>query len=105
MTVGLHGQLLQNPPKGIITSFSVTPPLVTSGTLHRTASWNVKNVTSCTVSGTNGDSWQSSGDGSFSDPTSRIVGQTKYTLQCTGLDGSPMSATAIVNIVPVFHEP
>lgn len=90
----------------------VQPSIVTSGdsTFVR---WNVSNVSSCTVSGTNGDHWTVAGNAgndwtsSSGHPgmTSRpITGQTVYTLSCTGLDGSTVNETATVDIVPVFEE-
>ena len=100
---GCTDNFCNNAPKGIISSFSVKPALVIKGTID-TASWAVQHVTSCVVNGTNGDQWNSTGDGSFSDPTTPIVGQTRYALNCTGLDGTPVSASAIVNLIPTFHE-
>jgi len=76
--------------------------------------WDVANVTSCTVTGSNGDTWTvagTAGNGwtSASPPggetTSPITEQTIYTLTCTGLDGSrPASESAIVNVLPIFQE-
>ena len=77
---------------------------MTSGTVD-TASWTVKNVSACGVMGTNGDQWGSTGDGHFSDQTSAIKGQTTFTLNCTGLDGGSVTASAMVNLIPAFHEP
>ena len=76
---------------------------MTSGTVD-TASWTVKNVSACGVTGTNDDHWTSTGDGHFSDQTSAIKGQTTFTLNCTGLDGDQVTANAIVNLIPEFHE-
>ena len=92
------------------------PELVSSGEttqLH----WNVNNVTSCTVSGTNGQSWSgasagcngascySGASGKTSDP---ILGQVTYTLVCTAYPGVPPATTPpeskSVNIIPIFQE-
>jgi hypothetical protein len=100
-----------------VVTFSLAPSLVQSG--KTTAiSWDVKNVTDCTVTGSNTppDSWsQPSGttDWNGSGVSSTIVGQTIYTLHCTVLKGAQFGngndatwtdQTLTVNIVPKFHE-
>lgn len=82
---------------------AVSPLLVRNGTTVQ-VSWQALHVQSCTVSGTNGDSWSST-SGSY---TSRpILGQTVYVLTCQALPGaSPSTITdsKTVNIIPIFQE-
>lgn len=69
--------------------------------------WNISNAvdSSCSVVGTNGDSWTGSAfSGSGGKTTSVINSQTIYTLSCTGVDHSVFTETATVNIIPVFQE-
>ncbi|MHB1086767.1 MAG: hypothetical protein ACYCZ0_03400 [Minisyncoccota bacterium] len=76
------------------------PSLVRSGDTT-TVEWSATQVSSCTVTGTNGDSWsgksgtQTSGD---------ITSKTTYTLSCIGLDESILEMTAVVNVTPIFDE-
>lgn len=78
----------------------VRPTLVASGQ-WTFVEWSASQVSSCTVSGSNGDSWTGSAGIENSSP---IVGQTTYTLTCEGVDGSDISRTATVNIAPIFNE-
>lgn len=69
-----------------------------------TVSWEVANVASCTVTGSNGDGWTGLSGVQISSP---IRGQTIYALHCPPLNGSPAPAidrSMRVNIVPVFEE-
>ena len=69
--------------------------------------WNVKNVSSCSVTGTNGDSWTGNSSGSAGKTTSPIIGQTTYTLSCAALPkATPASITETqtVNVIPTFQE-
>jgi hypothetical protein len=64
--------------------------------------WDVSNVSSCTVTGNNGDSWSGLSGETSSSP---IIQQTAYTLACTPLEGASFSPeTVTINIVPVFQE-
>jgi hypothetical protein len=90
------------------------PSLVAGGDsteLH----WNIGNVSSCTVSGTNGDSWSgatagcdgttcSSGAGGIE--TDAIFEQTVYTLSCQPLSSTEpvLTETEIVDVIPIFIE-
>lgn len=87
----------------------IQPSLVVPGTIVRVY-WNITNVitSSCSVTGTNGDSWTgqatSGVDGVASSP---ILQQTTYTLTCLSLpEATPtsISETVSVNIIPVFQE-
>jgi len=76
-------------------------------------SWSASFVNSCTVTGTNGNSWSGfssgaatcthsvDGQGCVSTP---ITAQTVYTLSCVGLDDSSLAKSVTVNIVPIIIE-
>lgn len=66
-----------------------------------TISWSVDNVKSCTVTGTNGDSWSGS---SGSKTTSPINEETVYTLSCATLDDKTYVRSHTVKTAPVFKE-
>lgn len=87
------------PPEAALTA---QPLLVRSGETT-TIRWSATNVDSCSVTGTNGDSW-TSGEGAFSQISGPIMEQTIYTLLCAGLDGSSINESRIVNTVPMFQE-
>lgn len=98
------------------------PSLVRAGDVT-SINWSSGHVKSCTVSGTNGDSWpkqttqtQTDADGnqiqvpvtpaglSGSETSSPIQAQTIYTLACTTAVGTKVTQQVIVNILPVFQE-
>lgn len=84
----------------------VKPSLLWSGNTT-SVYWNVSNAQSCSVTGSNGDSWSGSFSGSGGKTSSPITSQTTYTLACTGFPGAtPISVieTVTVNIIPVFEE-
>ena len=66
--------------------------------------WNIANVSACTVTGTNGDSWTGATSGTTGKTSSAINQQTKYTLSCTALDSSPYQESTTVNLVPAYQE-
>lgn len=78
----------------------VRPALVRSGE-PTTVEWSASQVSSCTTTGTNGDSWTGA---SGSQASSNITSQVTYTLSCVGLDSSTIERTAVVNITPIFDE-
>ncbi len=86
-------------PTGTLTA---TPSLVAQGSTSQ-IKWSTTNVvaTSCTVTG-NGNSWSGTSGTQTSAP---IQGQVTYTLTCRGLDGSTLTVTTTVNIIPTFCEP
>ena len=64
--------------------------------------WNVSNVSSCSVTGSNGQSWTAI---SGSNATLPITQQTTFTLACTPYAGQSFtSETQVVNLVPTFQE-
>ncbi|OGG63377.1 hypothetical protein A3C21_02950 [Candidatus Kaiserbacteria bacterium RIFCSPHIGHO2_02_FULL_59_21] len=88
------------PPSAALTAH---PLLVRSGDAT-TIRWSAQNVDSCTVTGSNGDSWTSEGDGAFSQTSSPLVSETIYTLSCMALDGSDIARSLRIVIVPTFEE-
>jgi hypothetical protein len=89
--------ILPAPPDAFIRA---APALVRTGETTN-ITWGSSNSSSCSVSGTNGDSWSGKNG---SETTSEITTQTTYTLICTGLDSSEVTDTAIVNVIPIFEE-
>ena len=86
------------------------PTLVRSGNTTNLY-WNVENVTSCTVTSANGDSWSCGGSTCSSGPdgatTRPLPNETTYTLSCTGLAGAAqasLSESVKVNVVPTYQE-
>jgi hypothetical protein len=76
------------------------PQLVSPG-LTTTLYWDVSNVESCTVTGSNGDSWSGLSGIKTSAP---ILTQTLYTLSCVPLTGDPFTEQQSVSVVPIFQE-
>lgn len=82
------------------------PSVVRAGETTK-ISWQAKYVQSCTISGTDGDSWNCSGNSCSATTTKQsnsIQNQTTYTLNCLALDASHVTQAATVNIVPNFVE-
>jgi len=91
---------------------AVKPSLIRAGGTTQVY-WNISNISTCTVSGTNGDSWSGSAAGCsggtcFSGASGKasrgMLTQTTFTLSCTGLDSSSVQESQTVNVVPVFQE-
>jgi hypothetical protein len=107
-----------NSPAGVFTAtgaLQVRPTLVRQGERAQIY-WSVRNVVSCTVTGTNGDSFTVAGTGasfiSSSGPDGRlsgiISGQTAYTLNCPGVEEaipSVITGSLTINVTPVAQEP
>ena len=92
-----------NPTPAPSVSLTVNPILVSSGTQVRVV-WSSTFSNSCTVTENNPnitDTWSGL---SGSQTSSRITEQTVYTLSCVGANGSTVTATKIVNIIPVWQE-
>jgi len=93
------GQCLPQPTPNL--TFTVTPLLVAkNGTLQVT--WSTANVTSCNITGTNGDSWTGTNG---TQTSAHITSQTIYTARCIANDGSILTKSATVNLIPTFCEP
>jgi hypothetical protein len=81
----------------------VIPSLVKSGDTTK-VNWSSVNVSSCTVTGQNGDAWsglQSTIGGNISKP---ITGETTYTFSCIDAGGATLTKSATVKIIPTFQE-
>jgi hypothetical protein len=83
-------------------SIIAAPPRVFSGTVT-SVTWSTTNVTpgSCTVTGTNGDSWNLDGG---TQSTSPITQTTTYTLSCLDLIGNPVGDSVQITLKPQFDE-
>lgn len=88
------------PPTATIATWKVAPLIVPSGAATN-VSWDAENVASCSVLGSNGNSWTGV---SGTETSSPIVQQTVYHLTCTGEDGSQIATSSTVDIVPTFEE-
>src|SRR3989344_4283645 len=76
------------------------PSLVRSGGTT-VVKWQGREVTACTVAGTNGDQWE----GTSGEKTSGVINnETTYTLTCTGFNGQTVTDQATVTVIPVFEE-
>ena len=79
------------------------PQILPSG-LTTMLFWDVANVSSCTVTGTDGEHWSGASSPTNGQATSPILQQTTFTLACSGLDGSSINESIVVNVLPVFQE-
>ncbi len=82
------------------------PTLLRSGDSSRLF-WNARHATSCAVSGTNGDHWDTTFSGAAGVVTSSITSRTTYTLVCNALPGATPTTvreSVHVDIVPYFRE-
>ena len=78
------------------------PSLVSSGNLSHLF-WEAKDVSNCSITGTNGDTFPGvplQGDA----PTSAITSVTTYTLTCRTGGNSTLSTSVTVNVVPSWQE-
>ncbi len=94
------GCLPPPPPTGNITA---TPTLVHSGDTSE-IKWTTQYTASCTVAENNpeiNDAWTGT---SGTKTSSGLTQQTKYTLTCTGIDGSTFTDSVTVNIIPIWQE-
>lgn len=83
--------------KSLITALlDVHPNLVMADDVTK-VTWTSIETTSCTVTGSNGDSWEGLTGEELSSP---ITGETTYTLNCVAFDGSTVSDTKKVNVAP-----
>lgn len=80
------------------------PTLVQKGSVA-TLTWSISQVVSgsCSLKGTNGDSWRVS-SASGSQVSSALESETTYTLACTDLNGKATSQSLTVRIAPTFDE-
>lgn len=87
-------------PPPLIASWQVSPLLVQSGGTTQ-VTWSAENVSSCDVTDEARDLWTTT---SGSETSSSLTAQIVFNLTCEGLDGSQISTSSTVNIVPVFRE-
>lgn len=90
-------------PAPDVLSWQVAPILVRKNNTTN-VTWNVEHVASCTVIGTNGDSWTGLTSTKVS---SALPAQTIFTLNCKALVGSgapDVTRSTTVNVVPTFME-
>ncbi len=102
-TYGCGGNACLLPPSPQIVTWTVLPTLVQKGGTTR-VTWSATNVASCTVTGTNGDSWTGTSGSQTSSP---LHAQTIFTITCQGFPGATpptVTRSTTVNIVPDFHE-
>lgn len=98
------GQCIKLPPP--IASISALPSLLSAGFTSSIA-WTSQNTVadSCYVTGNNGDGVNASGQHTWvgtsgSHISSAIQSQTIYTLTCQGIDGSTITKSATITIIP-----
>lgn len=65
--------------------------------------WTAENTQSCSLTGTNGDSWNLSGE-SGSQTSSPLLVETVYTLACTDLSDNSVQTSVTVKLLPSFEE-
>lgn len=84
----------------------VRPSIVRPGQAS-TVFWKVAHARSCTVQGTNGDSWTGDFSGSSGMQTGIIQARTTYTLHCVARPGATpptLEEQQAVDIIPIFQE-
>ena len=98
--ISAKAQLTQFREGKIDGDITADPDLLRSGT-ETTVSWQGVEVTSCTVTGSNGDSWSGT---SGEETSSAIIEMTTFTLNCTAFNGAPVEDSVEVNLIPEFQE-
>lgn len=84
----------------------VKPALTRTGQTVRLY-WNVKNVSACTISGGNGDSWTDLFSGAAGKLSAPIMSSTVFSLHCDALGGATppsVNESVPVNVAPIFQE-
>jgi len=93
-----------NPSGSYSGNLQLIPGLLQSGETTL-VHWSVSNARSCTVTGSNGDSWSGLSSPAKGETSKPIVSQTTYTLSCTAYSTNPgVSETETVNVTPAFRE-
>jgi tetratricopeptide (TPR) repeat protein len=83
---------------GSVDGALVADPLLVRSGNNTTLIWATEGVDSCTVTGTNGDSFTGT---SATRSSSAVTSATTFTLSC---DGGAVTDSVLVNVVPVFQE-
>ncbi len=93
-----------NPPSSFTGGLQLVPNIVHPGNSMQVY-WNVSNAQSCTVRGSNGDSWTGLSSPLTGATSSPITSQTTYTLTCLAYGSNPnVSQTQLVNVTPLYQE-
>jgi len=96
-------------PNGAFTAtgkLQVRPALLLSGQ-PAYVFWSISNITGCTITGSNGDSWRGASSGTTGTTSSPILGQTTFTLACAGIPGAAVNSineSVTVNVAPTYQE-
>lgn len=93
-------QLTQFRVSKIAGNITADPEVVRSGT-SSTIQWQGVEMDSCTVTGTNGDSWTGT---SGEELSSHIEGVETFTLDCTAFNGTTIQDSVEVTVLPEFIE-
>lgn len=96
---GCTGSACLPPPKPTVT-ITAKPSLVHESDTTQ-VTWSSTNTTACTVTSDGGDAWTGLNGTQTSKP---LLNQTTFTLTCTGIDGSSISAKAVVDVIPKWQE-
>ncbi len=92
-----------NPGAGLSGHLQARPLILPTGARTR-LHWDVGNVESCSVTGSNGDSWSGVASGASGQETSPILQVTTFTLTCVKFDEATFSESVSVTVLPVFRE-
>jgi hypothetical protein len=93
-----------NPSGPYTGQLQLIPSLVSPGESTQ-VHWNVSNAQSCTVTGTNGDSWTGLSSPAGGETSKPITTQTIYTLSCQAYGTNPsLKESETVNVTPVYLE-
>lgn len=83
-------------------ALSTKPSLVKSGGTTKVI-WTIDNANTCTVVGSNGDSWSGTASIEGGYTSSPITQRTTYTIDCTG-DGGTLHDTTDTALIPEWQE-
>jgi hypothetical protein len=95
-SISAKSQLNQFRESKIAAQISVDKELVNKGTAV-TVSWQTVEMTSCTVTGSNGDSWSGTAGEQLSKPLEFV---TTFTLDCTAFNNTKVQESVEVKILP-----
>ncbi len=85
-------------------NLQLVPSIVRTGEVTQ-VHWNVSNAQSCTVQGTNGDSWTGLSSPTNGETSSPITAQTTYSLSCQAYAGNPnVDESMTVELTPRYEE-
>jgi hypothetical protein len=103
-SICLYPTVSFNPSGNLTGDLQLVPNIVhPGGTIQ--VYWNVSNAQSCTVKGTNGDSWSGLAAPTGGETSRAISGQVIYTLSCPAYGSNPSVAQSqTVNVTPLYQE-